>query len=65
MYDYYQTPEGQAQLDKEFPLGDEITYKTPRDLSKSNKRALKSKNGFFRIIYRFKNKYQIHFKKIN
>ena len=43
MYDYYQTPEGQAQLDKEFPLGDEITYKTPRDLSKSNKRALKSK----------------------
>ena len=29
------------------------------------KRYLKSKNGFFRIIYRFKNKYQIHFKKIN
>lgn len=29
------------------------------------KRYLKLKNGFFRIIYRFKNKYQIHFKKIN
>ena len=31
----------------------------------SYKRYLKLKNGFFRIIYRFKNKYQIHFKKIN
>ena len=43
MHAYYQTPEGKAQMDKEFPIGEEITIKPPRDLSKSNKRALKSK----------------------
>ena len=43
MHAYYQTPEGKAQMDKEFPIGEEITIKPPRDLSKSNKKALKSK----------------------